>query len=103
MRVPASRADIFKDRSLSPLDKRALMRFLQKAQQSFLARGSSLVRGSSHACIPISSSYGHLLFGLLKTAHKRYVALALGQTLPLELQGSVSLVITAAGQACWQI
>ncbi|EIE25039.1 FAD/NAD(P)-binding domain-containing protein [Coccomyxa subellipsoidea C-169] len=42
VRVPASRADIFKDRSLSPLDKRALMRFLQNAQQSFLAQGSSL-------------------------------------------------------------
>ena len=103
MSVPASRADIFKDRSLSPLDKRALMRFLQNAQQSFLAQGSSLVRGSSHACILVYSSYRHLLFGLLKTAHERYDALALGQTLPLELQESVSSVITAAGQACWQI
>lgn len=44
MRVPASRADIFKDRSLSPVDKRALMRFLQKAQQSFLAQTITQVR-----------------------------------------------------------
>lgn len=44
VRVPASRADIFKDRSLSPVDKRALMRFLQKAQQSFLAQAITQVR-----------------------------------------------------------
>ena len=34
--MPASRADIFKDKSLGPVEKRALMRFLQKAQQSVL-------------------------------------------------------------------
>ncbi|CAL8462001.1 g1532 [Coccomyxa elongata] len=44
VRVPASRADIFKDRSLSPVDKRALMRFLQKAQQSFLGQPTGLER-----------------------------------------------------------
>lgn len=43
MRVPASRADIFRDRALSPADKRSLMRFLQKAQQSCLGRESGLV------------------------------------------------------------
>ncbi|BDA41276.1 Rab proteins geranylgeranyltransferase component A 2 [Coccomyxa sp. Obi] len=42
VRVPASRADIFKDRSLSPVEKRSLMRFLQKAQQSFLGHQSGL-------------------------------------------------------------
>ena len=42
--MPASRADIFKDRSLSPVDKRSLMRFLQKTQQSFLGQKTSLVR-----------------------------------------------------------
>ena len=31
-RVPASRADVFRDRSLAPVDKRALMRFLAAAQ-----------------------------------------------------------------------
>lgn len=31
--VPASRADIFRDRSLSPADKRALMRFLHSSGQ----------------------------------------------------------------------
>ena len=31
--VPASRADVFKDSSLTPPEKRLLMRFLQKLQQ----------------------------------------------------------------------
>ena len=31
--VPASRADVFKDTSLKPPEKRLLMRFLQKLQQ----------------------------------------------------------------------
>lgn len=51
MRVPASRADIFKDRSLSPVDKRVLMRFLQKAQQSFLGQQTGLVCHHPLTCL----------------------------------------------------
>ena len=42
--MPASRADIFKDRSLGPADKRALMRFLQSAQAAATGQGGLLVR-----------------------------------------------------------
>jgi RAB protein geranylgeranyltransferase component A len=54
LRVPASRADVFKDRSLSPADKRALMRFLQNAQAAAAGQGPLLVsavpRRAAAAC-----------------------------------------------------
>lgn len=38
-RVPAARADIFRDRSLGPADKRALMRFLTAAADALRGTG----------------------------------------------------------------
>jgi hypothetical protein len=40
--VPASRADVFKDASLKPPEKRLLMRFLQKLQQYATQDGSKV-------------------------------------------------------------
>ncbi len=43
-RVPAARADIFRDRSLEPADKRALMRFLTAAADALRGTGPLQVR-----------------------------------------------------------
>ncbi len=43
-RVPAARADIFRDRSLQPADKRALMRFLTAAADALRGTGPLQVR-----------------------------------------------------------
>ncbi len=40
--VPASRADVFRDTSLKPPEKRLLMRFLQKLQQYATQDGSKV-------------------------------------------------------------
>ena len=41
--VPAGRADVFQDRSLSLSSKRMLMRFLRSTQEALEGRGSLLV------------------------------------------------------------
>ena len=43
-RVPAARADIFRDRGLGPADKRALMRFLTAAADALRGAGPLYVR-----------------------------------------------------------
>ena len=42
--VPASRSDVFRDRSLAPVEKRALMRFLKATVDAISGGGELKVR-----------------------------------------------------------
>ena len=61
-RVPAARADIFRDRGLGPADKRALMRFLMAAADALRGAGPLHVR---HTPWPVlTNAYGTCLLGV---------------------------------------
>ena len=60
--VPASRADIFRDSTLKPPEKRLLMRYLQKLQQHAVAaqdehRVHDLPPGPATQCISAASPH----------------------------------------------
>ena len=66
MRVPASRADVFRDRALTPADKRALMRFIAAAQAPAQGPGDLLVRCLIR--LPVPSAPCLLRSGACRTA-----------------------------------